>query len=279
MRWFRPYWRRQWQKVNIKHDQPLIITFVNNQYRRIALNWVVALKRLHIQHFVIIALDKEIYQLFKREDIQVILMPFTIRIFLMVASNLGLLWLTRMFIFSSLLNERIDFIHSDVDAVWLRNPIPRYFTENSNLDISFSQGTVCPRECYERWKFVACMGLFYMKSTPATRSYIKTIIMRAVRSRLLDDQTLFNACLLHKGVVWDIKDTLFIPFGGEKMRCSKSVMVGNSTDITVGILPFEKFPRLLKYQNEPYVVHPLTEKDAQTKERFFKNKQLWFLQD
>ena len=48
----------------------------------------------------------------------------------------------------------IDFVHSDADAVWLRDPIPEYFGPGETADLVASQGTRHPPDVFGRWGFV-----------------------------------------------------------------------------------------------------------------------------
>ena len=52
--------------------------------------------------------------------------------------------------------NNIDFVHSDADAVWLKNPLISF--GKTAFDLLASQGTIWPLDVFEQWRFVLCCG-------------------------------------------------------------------------------------------------------------------------
>ena len=255
------------------YDQknPTIITFGNYSYKEIILNWVEGINRLGINNYIVIAMDDEIYNLLSEKSIKTVLLK--------INNNLEEIWLARIKLFQIIIEKGCNFIHSDADAVWLKNPIPKYFTSRNDLDLVISQGTIYPKNTFKKWGFVMCCGLFYVRGNLRTTQLFKEIEqhMKNTEYRKSDQKSL-NKVIANKNINWDLGDWYAINMNKHKLQCSNTMMVGEGDDINVGVLPFKEFPRLEKYKDEPYVIHSLTPKDATKKQKQFKKKGLWLLE-
>ena len=78
-------------------------------------------------------------------------------------------------------------IHSDLDAVWIKNPISKL---NSKYDIIASCDTGgFPVESFSKWNFTMCMGWVYFKNN----SCVKSVFDKILKSKKnFDDQEEFN---------------------------------------------------------------------------------------
>ncbi len=178
-----------------------------------------------------------------------------------------------MKLFKALINHDVDFVHSDVDAVWLKNPIRKYYTDIDDIDLIVSQGTIWPPRAFNKWQFVLCCGFFLMRANDRTRG-----LLDEIQSRMLtvgDDQRVLNEVLLGKIDNWQITDECLLPFNNEMFRLSDHLAIGRGNDITVGMIPFKEFPRLQLDDINPYVLHPLAAKDGKKKEQYFKKLGIW----
>ena len=97
-----------------------IISFCNHPYREIALNWVKHLEELSIDNYEVLCLDAESDQYLKSHGCHS-----------RVLNEFNDDWISgckhtmrRTFIFKKYLEEGFNIIHSDTDALWLKNPIP-----------------------------------------------------------------------------------------------------------------------------------------------------------
>ena len=86
-----------------------------------------------------------------------------------------------------------DFIHSDADAFWLRDPRP-WLLRHPGYDLLFSQGTTFPRSHYHRHRFVLCAGFFASRANGRTRDYFTHV--DALLEEHPDDQLCMNTVLL-----------------------------------------------------------------------------------
>ena len=146
-----------------KERQPLIVVFANWRYREVLLNWMEAISRLGISDCLVVSLDKKLYRHMRRRGTPTILAQ--------CGKSLADVWIVRIDVFRCLIDRGIDFVHSDADAIWLRDPIPEYFRAEKDLDLIASQGTRWPPDVFDQWGFVLCCGLFYMRSTRPARRF------------------------------------------------------------------------------------------------------------
>ena len=99
----------------------------------------------------------------------------------------------RVKLFARLAAAGCDFIHSDADAFWLRDPRP-WLAARRGYDLLCSQGTTFPRAHYRRHGFTLCAGFFFCRANERTRRYFEKV--DALAGRYLDDQVAMNAGLL-----------------------------------------------------------------------------------
>jgi hypothetical protein len=188
--------------------------------------------------------------------------------------SLADLWQQRLAIFSALCSAGIDFVHSDADAVWLRDPVAHCF--EPDLDLVFSQGTVWPYAVAANWGFVLCCGFFAARSRPAVRAFLAETARRAVET---NDQAAVNQLLCDAGVSWVIPAAppprMMAHFGRE-YRCYDSLLVGTcpALDLKIGLLPMHEFQRV-PVDGVAYVKHPLTPKEPEAKRLRLRELGLW----
>lgn len=260
--------KKRLAKLDIaKERQPLIVVFANRRYLDVLLNWMEAMRRLGVTDYLVVSMDKKMYQHMRRHGIRTILAQS--------GKSLTDLWILRIDVFYCLIDCGIDVVHSDADAIWLRNPIPEYFQAEKELDLIASQGTRWPPDVFKQWGFVLCCGLFYMKSTPASVALLKKL--RGHVEETGDDQKSLNQILVEMKIDWNVESEYRVPFKKWLLRCSHRMIRSRGADIRVGVLPFNKFPRIADEQDQPYVVHPIGRKNQSDKRAGLAKRNLWFL--
>ena len=172
---------------------------------------------------------------------------------------------------------RIDFIHSDVDAIWLKNPLP-YLARHNNYDLLASQGTIHPWKAFQKWGFTLCYGFFLVKSTKQTRQFLKEAASLTTYTGA--DQQRFNLVLLESNLDWQINDTHNTSSRNNTLLCSRHIIRGQSQGLHVGLLPFKQFVRATTQAptSDTYVYHPLAPKTVASKKKLFKSMNCWFLE-
>ncbi len=256
----------------------LVITFANNAYQLILKNWATQLKNIDVNNYIVITLDKEIEVFCQNNNI----LSFPLEeIFTTKLENLNDLWLLRTKIFNQLLQNNIDFLHSDIDATWIKDPIER-FIDRSDSSIIFSQGTVFPKEALSIWGFVLCCGFFAIKSNKFTKELFQILTKRT--ETILDDQQALNMLLSTEyEIEWQnealtptTKEFMDLPF-----NCYDEVIKGvfkSYPNESIDLLPHKLFQRLHDPNYEAYVKHCFSHKDLSHKLRMLKDTQCLFIE-
>jgi hypothetical protein len=237
-----------------------IVTFCNKSYIPVLKNWYLALQKIGLeQHALVITLDDETQDTIDFCD--TLHRPIEVE-----GQNFSGLWQHRLDVLDELLQSYGEIIHSDADAVWLRNPLP--MISNLNANIVFTQGTVWPYDVHALYGVVLCCGLFYLNNCQQTRQFVKQIRERVLNDK--DDQISVNREVASRINGWKIEDPQLIPFRETTFTTSKEVMKGiaksESDELNIYVLPHHLFPRLVKNINEEvYIAHPLCGKTLDDK--------------
>jgi hypothetical protein len=251
--------------LDARHDTPPTIVFANHAYREIADNWIRSAQRLGIRNFWFIALDRDMHDFLTRTGIQSI--PLECE-----PGRQGI-WKIRIQVFKCLVDNGVDFIHSDADAVWLRDPVDRYYTEHKDIDLVISQGTVWPPDVFTQWNFVLCCGFFVLRANRRTETLLRELETDVKLTG--DDQISINRLIYRRNMRWTIGSSYRLPFRGVQLLMSENMIVGAGDGLTVGVIPFAEVPRFHVKDIRPYVEHPLAPKDNDEKKRFFQEIGLW----
>lgn len=272
--------------------QPLILTFVSEDYIPVGRNWLRHVARLAPAAEVrIIALDRPTQAAFPADIVAYDPVPE-------VGSGsgsgpgsgpgsgevegvggtketgpLGALWVHRIEVIRAALESGRDVIHSDADAVWLRDPLPHFAACDSEM--VFTQGTVWPSDVHKNHGLVLCCGLFYLASTPAVRGFVKDAARRVALDQ--DDQTSINRLIDANGVAWKIDAPYRIGFRKQEFLASRQVIRSDvATGPSVAVLPHHLFPRMMdKLAPDTVVAHPLSPKDNAAKIAALSRLGLW----
>jgi hypothetical protein len=239
-----------------------IIAFADSRYLEVLMNWLVALAAHRIENYLIIALDRRLYAFLQARGLPVVLSALD--------GDLRALWIRRIEVFSDLCAAGVDFVHSDVDAVWLRDPRDQFLNDRE-ADLTISQGTVWPPDVHRRFGFVLCCGLFRLRSTPRTQQLLGEL--RHHVSGTGDDQVSLNQLVAARDPRWEIaqEQAYYTEGNGLRFLCCRSAIRATGADgLRISVLPHHLFQRLPVVGPEPpYVQHLLTPKDPDAKLRAF----------
>ena len=231
-------------------NKSLILVFANNAYFKVLENWLAFISAHDINNYLVIALDAEVYERLQKSQKTVLFRP--------CGNGLGDLWVHRIHVINEFLEKGIDVIHSDADAVWLKNPLG-YINEQDS-DIVFSQGTFWPRDVHEKWGFVLCCGFFFIKSNSRTLQFMKDLKKRVELDK--DDQVSVNRELLERDIEWEHFEFYERSFKDIKFKCFDQDIKGSAGDISVTLLPHAKFQRVHEVSEDPYIKHMVSEKNS-----------------
>jgi len=250
----------------VNNNKVIIVAFANIAYRDVIVNWIFAMEKLKITNFVIICLDKELEVYLKKIDIPTLFCP--------CENNLNTLWVHRIIVIQKILSLGYHVIHSDADAVWIKNPIPT-FIENQPFDLIFSQGTIWPLDVYNTWKLVLCCGFFYVKSNPKTLAFF--IELKTQVEIEGDDQLSLNRLLFKKIKKWKIKDSYNLTYNKKIFKCSPHIMTAKTETMQIACLPHLKFQRIKEDYSGIYIKHIISNKNSLDIISTLKENKCWYI--
>jgi hypothetical protein len=233
-------------------NTPLIISFCNWNYSKVALNWVAYLEKLGITNYLIVSLDKKTEDFLRENSINTKLMEGQI------PRRSGTGWRWRFQKTYDFLKSGTNIIHSDLDAVWLRNPL-HLLDEESDIIASVDRGGF-PPETFERWKFTMCMGWMFYRSNSKVLGIFEDILLN---EKDFDDQIEMNNYLSSRIMLENIYNMVD---GGWKMKLENL----NIKVLDKGVVKRGDF------DENAYVCHPLMKKKADCKTQL-KRRGLWVL--
>ena len=215
-----------------------IVAFGNSRYKRIAHNWALYLQHHEIENYTIYSLDQEIYDYLRKNNVNTKLLPLDIY------EGREWAWIERVKFINNLLKKNINVLHSDLDAIWLKNPLS--FIKDDD-DIVSSTGTF-PKDVCKKVGHTLCMGWIYYKSSTIVKELFQNILNENIHDNF-DDQIEFNREL----------------FNNSKYE-----------ELRLKILDQSTVSRDQPHDKNTYVAHPLSPKHID-REQFLKNKNLWML--
>lgn len=232
-------------------ESPLAVVFSNIDYLQVLENWLAAIKKIHVENYLVVSLDEELHQQLQSREIPSLLRP--------CVNNLKELWVHRMRVLLELLNENSVIIHSDADAVWIKNPVS--YLQEIDSELIFSQGTVWPLDVHEQWKFVLCCGFFLVRRSAASLSFFNEVFEQVKIEK--DDQLSINRLLLKKGIAWEeAKRPYTLRYNQHDFVCSDAIRCGRIGNLSVALLPHSGFQRLFQKAETIYVRHILSPKNS-----------------
>jgi hypothetical protein len=238
---------------------PLILTFSDWNYRPILENWLLHLSALGLTGMRVYCLDEQTRDWCVEHAVDAELVPWD--------GNLGRLWQQRLAVFSELLANGIEFIHSDLDAVWLQNPLAPDSSARQPEDLVFSQGTIWPPDIHQVWGFVLCCGWFWVKPTPAVQEFFRALARDVATTG--DDQVSVNRLLRATGMTWQTGGgcDYNLRFRKDLVHCWTRPLRGRSADgsLSAVMLPHRQFQRLFEPTSHVVVRHFLTPKQCDQK--------------
>eukprot|EP01062_Namystynia_karyoxenos_P065887 TRINITY_DN59940_c0_g1_i1.p1 TRINITY_DN59940_c0_g1~~TRINITY_DN59940_c0_g1_i1.p1 ORF type:complete len:608 (+),score=159.04 TRINITY_DN59940_c0_g1_i1:110-1825(+) len=146
------------------------------------------------------------------------------------------LWFARWQLLVRLLNEGLDVLLSDADAIVLQNPkeaVIAATSQDPGADIVAQRGSF-PDWVSAVWGAALCMGFGMWRSTEATKRF--AVYMHGVILNTGDDQVAVNVALQQLGMQWSEGTVLYAN--------STATSYGRTSEgFTVGLLPHSAFPR------------------------------------
>ena len=216
------------------HSSPLVVTFANAAFLPMLEVWTACLARLGVRRLRIYGLDDATLAWCSSRGIEARSMPWS--------GTRQVLWQARIRVFRQLLDDGEDFIHSDADAIWIRNPFEEGSAPTLADDLVFSQGTYWPPDVHERQGFVVCCGWFRARPTDSARTFLRVVEHEGLT--LQHDQTAVNRVLVDAGARWSRIDADYtLTHGDRVIRCWNEPIHTRleSSGLSVALLPHREF--------------------------------------
>lgn len=217
-----------------------IIAFGNSRYKRIAHNWALYLQKHGITNYTIYSLDHDIYDYLVENKINTELLE------LHFFHARRYRWNLRFKYISDLLLQDESVLHSDLDAVWLKNPLE--FIDDTH-DIIASTGSY-PFGIRKKFGSTICCGWIYYNSTFNVKKLFNDILSQYGNKYFHDQRVLNNAIFLDK------------KYQNVKLKFLDQTLISRDQP----------------HNQNTYVAHPLSNSYLD-REAFLQQQDLWILAD
>lgn len=279
---------RAWFKQRINPSKQLILLFANSDYADTMLNWFAVGKGSGAvkDNYAIVCLDDTMEALLRAHGQDCF--PIRPKYFKRLDGSLyalGPLWMVRVRLVQALLQDGIDVVLSDSDALWLKDPLPDLdqIAASSGADIISSRGR-SPDNAAKAWGATACMGFIYLRSTPSAQEFVQEMLAFAKKSMVFDDQILLNTLLVASGLKFPqtlkFEDSTEADVGVTTRPFAQS---GSTSHVTVALLPHHKYMRICseKLPETAVVAHCLSMdkygSTGEAKREELANQGLWVI--
>ncbi|KKD61338.1 hypothetical protein RN22_06360 [Grimontia sp. AD028] len=235
-----------------------IVIFADIKYKDVLGNWLQFFPPKLMRYLEIVALDDSLF-----DDLQQSkgsLSPLISIKKMKWTGNIDDLWIARVKYIREQVKNGFSVVHSDIDAIWLDNIMPDI--SDRNYDMVFSQGTIWPLDFYKSHGFVACCGLFFIRSTSVTEKFMNDWVHLVEKDG--DDQRSLNHLLNRRGV--DLSNSVHdyvLDYNGNTILCfNESVSSSLIDGLRFALLPHKDYQRLPEAMRPSKIFHPLSEKNG-----------------
>lgn len=270
-----------------------IVMTTSDKYIPVLLNWLIYFHELcpagqALMYFV--CLDKETEVTMRKVGLQCHQIHHTAG----REKEKNKLWLARTRITKQLLDQGLDVLMSDSDAIWLQNPFDE-LEKYPSADIIASRGKF-PEEISKIFGATLCMGFVYIKSTLRTRVFYGHLSEYMSKQAQPDDQRDINHIFLQRGIIFPppasrplkyldstAADTGYFSMLGPR-RLSERDKDANTT-IRITLLPHDMFRRICEKEtiaaiHSSVIAHCYTEfKTGPVKRAASAKYHLWALRN
>ncbi|XP_065182121.1 uncharacterized protein LOC135812831 [Sycon ciliatum] len=262
-------------------NRTVVVVFCEVAYARILLNWMVFYSRLRAQNtdlppVLVITPSPDLHRFLSRF--------YPCSLFLSPIPSLNMaaaFWKTRLRVFLWLSRWLYTVIHSDVDAVWMRNPVPLFLDRLNGTTAAVKARFLFSRDIYpgeqkEKWGATACMGLLAYRGGRKTSKTWMRAMQKFVQFK--DDQRTINSILDDGSLAFDKKQVLL-----EQPEQAPLQWTCAHTDVhkySVCLMPQKLAVRhcmnVASFE-QYFVAHCHSSKQGGSKESMLRQKDLWRL--
>ena len=235
----------------VKKSNTVVIAFANANYDKVLRNWIASVRRVGVNNVLVVALDPEIEQICTNLQIPYYRLEVP-------PDSFPDLMRARVRMFRDLSAIGVDFINSDLDAIWLRDP--REYLSGLQGDLLVSTGTIHPLDFHEEWGFTLCAGFFMSRASEKMRLFYE-LMLQDDRS----DQISMANVLSEDNVDFEVTEAYQKTFRNKIVQFSEIPISGQGDNFDVKVLPHHLFQRLVDDSNDAFVKHPQAPKNQTEK--------------
>ncbi|HXI87328.1 MAG TPA: putative nucleotide-diphospho-sugar transferase [Parvularculaceae bacterium] len=241
----------------------VVCAFVDRNYRKLLSHWLELQARCSDAKPVIFCLDEDTAAVCDASCVIHCLRPYS-------GDWLGFMS-HQMKITREILALGFSPVIADVDALWLRDPLPHVISHPQ--DMVFSPGTIQPLEAHAAWGNVLCTGFFLLRPTPAVFELVDAALPLIGK---MGDQPALNRVLAARGMRFSDDNLYSMPFRGYDVAQSRETRLGECGGLSAALLPNRLYQRLPEPDEpEPFIIHPIAPKVEADKIALFTELGLW----
>jgi hypothetical protein len=242
------------KKVSI--NDLTICVFANNNYIPVLEIWNKYFKNSTNSRCIVFALDEKTHEYCVQNCLDVFFAPFE-------GDWLGFMR-HQMVLTRKILSLNHTVLVSDIDAIWVKNPLE--YTLANDSDMVFSPGTIQPPRAHAQWGNVLCTGYFLIRPRDQVNAFLDCVEKRMLNE---GDQPAINHELLERGLTWEGQECIYhIEFREKQILQTHSPRRGHAGDLSVTLLPNRYFQRL-EEEEDALIIHPISPKQCADKLRVF----------
>jgi len=158
---------------------------------------VVAARHSSVSSVILLALDKEAHDAVRANQGHSVLSEDVIDEAMTARvkshGHEHFVWLTRMVVARHILTTGTDLLMTDLDALWLRDPLPMIAAQlaaGNDVVASRAHGIPLPQKL--KWGSTACMGFVYFRADDPVRAIMNRTVLVMLQQDDPDDQIAFN---------------------------------------------------------------------------------------
>lgn len=256
----------------------VIFSVINNNYTLIAKEWARRVKKVSNKQVVFVCADKQSYDHLKSQgfecyDFRSEMSENKQRYLNTTFPNQHAAYTVSLkFKFAQYLVESgLDCIYCDVDAFWIRNPIPYLVRQFS---VAFQPG-LFPKDPKEKWGFSACTGFIAFRSD----KNVGDLLSKAISCFDGSDQAAFNQVMLDDcAISWEKKPNQWEHCGLTNGWVEPVLGRCSITELSFLALPHSYFQRhntTVENCDHAIICHPNSPKNQSKKIKIFQSLGLW----
>lgn len=196
--------------VAVEDHSNVVFTVLNWDYIQIGRLWVQFMRKAGVSNFFVVCTDEECERVLKSEGVSTLLVTpeneksrdaLTLKGSTFANDYAVFVVSLKFQIMARLLELGWDAVFSDVDALWLKNPL-KYFSK-VGADIMFQPASF-PDSVKKKWGFTVCTGLLSVKTSSQTVQLFETAQMSFAGS---DQAALNNVLIRYYDIEWAQRPT------------------------------------------------------------------------